>query len=183
MLTNAQKTTLKAAIEADNALNAKPNNPDGNAEILLALMQAASPDYYVWRSNVSRADVYNLTGDGSSSWDWTLYKGQAVAEQNAWTQMFMGDQANFGLLNIRVGVGKIFTGSAQQNAQRDHVLSVGRRKATVLEKILAVAVISPPANTGNNTGTARGTTTNPDLLGFEGSLTTDEIEAARNFAG
>lgn len=181
MLTTAQLQTLKAAIDADGALAAQPNNSDGAFAIAAVLNQLASPDYYVWRSNVGRADVYNTVGDGASTWDWTIYKNQSVSEQNAWTQIFMGDQANFGQLNVRVGIGKIFTGSAGANAQRDHVLSVGRRKATRCEKIFAVAVVAPPANTGNSGG-ARGATTNPDVLTFEGTLQYQDVEAARALA-
>lgn len=180
MLTPAQLATLKSHINASNDLNVYPNNSDGNFAIAALLNLSASPDYFVWRSSVTRQDVYNSVGDGSSSWNWSTYKAQSVTEQNAWTQMFMGDQCNFGQLNNRVGVQTIFTGSAPQNAQRDHVLSVGRRKATRLEKLLAIAVVSPPANTGNNTGTARGSTTNPDVLGYEGSVDFNDVEAARN---
>lgn len=178
-LTAAQKTAIKAAIEADSVLNAFPNNPDGNFEIAKALNLAASPDYFVWRSSISRAEIYSGVGDGGSTWNWTTYKNQGATEQNAWVQMFMGDQTNIGQLNVRVGVGNIFTGSAQANAQRDHVLSLGRRKATVAEKACAIAVSNPPANTGNSGGN-RGASTNPDNLGFEGKLTSDDVESARN---
>ena len=179
-LTTAQLQAIKADIIATPELNAHPNNSDGNFEIAKLYNKPADPDYYVWSSSVARASIYNNAGDGGSLWDWTIYKGQAVSEQNAWVQMFMGDAANFGKVNLRAGIGKIFTGSAQQNAQRDHILSLGRRKATRLEKLLALAVVNPPANSGNNTGNARGSTTNPDELGFEGAVNLNEIEQARN---
>lgn len=180
-LTSAQKTALKAAIVADNTLNSKPNNPDGNVEIATALNQLASPDYWVWHPAVSRSTIYNETSDLPSSWDWSTYKAQAVAEQNAWVQMFMGDAADFGKVNLRSGVASVFSGSAAQNNQRAHVFANARRKATRAEKACAVAVTSPPANTGND-GVAgnRGKTTNPDVLTLIGNITSDDVESARN---
>lgn len=177
-LTAPQKATVKAAILADNTLSSKPNNSDGNFEIARQLNLAASPAYWVWRTNVSRQEIYNNTSDVATTWDWTFYKNQSATEQNAWVQMFMGDQANFAQVNLRAGIGKIFTAGASVN--RDHALAVGRRTCSVIEKLLAIAVASPPANTGND-GIAgnRGKTTNPDVMTFEGAITGDDVESAR----
>ena len=171
-----QAQTLKAYIEADPVLSQYPNNSDGYQEVAKALNALASPNYYVWSSHVSREAIYNSVGDGNSTWDWALYKAQSVTEQGAWREIFMNDAANFGQLNVRVGVGKIFSGTAPQNAQRDHILSIGRRLATLVEKLLAIAVTSPPANSGNNAAHARGATTNPDVLGFEEQIHYTDIE-------
>jgi hypothetical protein len=144
-----------------------------------ALNILASPHYWVWRASVTRRDIYTTVPDTGSSWNWTTYKNQPVSEQNAWVQMFMGDEVNFSHMNVRVGIAAIFTGSASANAQRDHCLAVGRRKCTIIEKLLAIAVTSPPANTGNDGIVGnRGNTTNPDVLGFEGFVTPDDIVAA-----
>src|SRR4051812_39957110 len=124
-LSPSAKSTIKAAILADPTLSAKPNNSDGNFEIANAMNAAASPAYWVWRTNVSRSEIYNNTSDLATAWSWTVYKGQAAVEQNAWTQMFMGDQANFAQVNLRVGVAAIFTAGASVN--RDHALAIGRR--------------------------------------------------------
>jgi hypothetical protein len=94
--------------------------------------------------------------------------------------MFMGDTGPVGQVNFRAGIGAIFTGSAPQTAQRDHCLAISRRLATVFEKLFAVAVTNPPANTGNNTGNARGATTNPDNLGVEGPVSFQDVSQARN---
>lgn len=178
-LTASQKVTVKAAILADNTLNSKPNNSDGNFEIARLMNLPASPSYWVWRTNVSRAEIYNITSDVATTWDWTLYKNQSATEQNSWVQMFMGDQASFAQLNLRAGIGKIFT--AGSSGQRDHCLAVGRRTCSVIEKLLAITVTSPPANTGNDGIVGnRGKTTNPDVMTFEGNITNDDIESARN---
>lgn len=154
-LSPAQRTALKADILANtDTLQAYT---DGNLEQLAALYNApASPSFWVWRTSVSRADIYTrqndlpVAGAQTGFWDWTTYKNQGVAEQNAWTQMFMDDVANFSLVNVRDGIAKIFTGSAAANAQRDHCLAIGRRLSSRLEKLFAVgtgSTVSPATMT------------------------------------
>lgn len=136
-LTTSQLTALKQAIEADAVLNAFPNNSDGAFAIAELLNQIASPDYWVWRTSVSRAGIYNDVSPDGTTWSWTTYKGQTVAEQNAWTQMFMGDTANFSKQNLRDGVAAIFSGSGAPATQRAHITAMGRKKATRIQKIFS----------------------------------------------
>ena len=180
-MTPQQLTTLKTYIDSQPDLSSDPNNDDGFVATAKKLNAVASPAYLVWRSSVARTEIYNTTGDGGSTWAWDTYKGQSTAEQGAWREMFMGDSAPFDKLNTRVGVGKIFSGTGAQAAQRDHVLSIGRRQVTRAEKLFAVAVTNPPANTGND-GVAgnRGTATNPDVMTFEGLVTASDVQQARN---
>lgn len=176
-LTSQQLTVLKAWLDA----NAVGMNDEQAANAL----NATAPSYLVWRKTVTRSDVYNLTTTSGTTWDWSTYKGQSVTEQGAWTQMFMGDVGNVGLMNWRAGAGKIFTGSAPQNAQRDHIFAVGRRLCTVGEKLFVKAVSNPAANSGND-GVAgnRGTATNPDDLpsnfGNINTFTPTNVSEARN---
>lgn len=162
ILTAQQLTAVKAAVVADPVLNAFPNNSDGNFEVAARLNLPASPNYWVWRTAVARADIYNVTSDLPSDWDWTLYKNQGVAEQNAWVQMFMGDQADFSKANLRAGVAKIFGAG---NANNAHVLAVARRLARRIEQILA-------------TGT--GSTATPATMNAEGTITGDQVDLARH---
>lgn len=164
-MTSAEKVILKAHIQATPALDAI--YVDGNLVALAdALNVTASPDYWVWRTDVTRSDIYNkpnglpVSGAQTGFWDWTTYKNQGVAEQNAWVQMFMGDIANFSQLNLREGIGKIFTGSAAANAQRDHCLAIGRRLASLTEEVFA-------------TGT--GSTASPATMSFEGQVTVADL--------
>lgn len=166
MLTSAQKVTLQTNILSLTGVG-EPNEPvvgpyvvgnlTGTVDYYNAL---AVPDFWVWRTAVSRAEIYNDVSPDATTWSWTTYRNQSATEQNAWVQMFMGDQANFAKENLRTGIGAIFTGSAQANAQRDHCLSAGRRKATRLEKLFA-------------TGT--GSTASPAVMGVEGDLTTTDL--------
>lgn len=164
-MTSAQLATLKADIIADGTLNAFPNNSDGAVAIAAIYNVTASPDYWVWRTSVSRDDIYNTQDFESNFWNWTTYKNQSAVEQNAWVQMFMGDRANFSAANLRAGVAAIFTGSAPANAQRDHCLSVGRRKATRFEKLFA---------------TGAGTSTAPSTSALESPVSYQDIDQARN---
>lgn len=167
-LSDAQKALLRDHIIASGDLNIYPNSNDGNIEVKNLLNLQAAPDFYVWRSEVSRSEVYNLTSAEATTWNWTTYKNQGATEQNAWTQMFMGDRADFSKPNLRAGIAAIFTGSAQANAQRDHCLAMGKRLAKRGEKVL---------------GTGTGSLAVPATMTFEGSLTADDVEQARNYQG
>jgi hypothetical protein len=158
-LSNAQKLILKGWLVANAA----------------ALNAQAAPDYWVWRESITRFDVHHQTGPDGTTWNWATYKTQGVAEQNAWTLMFMGDVGPVGLVNFRAGVLAIFSGTGAPLAQRTHVFAVGRRRATVAQKLLAVAVVSPPANTGNDTAQARGSAANPDNSGYDPPITAQDV--------
>ncbi len=135
-LSAAQNAALKTAIQNDSGANAF--FVVGDLSGLAAYEnQPATPDFWIWRTSVSRADVYNTVDWEAGVWNWTTYKNQQVTEQNAWTQIFMGDQADFSQDNVRAGITSIFTGSAPAVAQQNHCLSVGRRKATRFEKVFA----------------------------------------------
>lgn len=158
MLTSAQSQTLKSAILADGALAPLTSGPGTDyGAIASAMNLAASPAYWVWRTSVSRSEMYNKASPDATFWDWTIYKGQSVTEQNAWVQMFMGDSADFSQANLRAGIGKIF-GAA--NAQTVHALAIGRRQATRAEKLLA-------------TGT--GSAASPGVMSFEGAIQIADI--------
>lgn len=166
-MTDAQLATLRTNILTLAApgqpleLLVAAGNTDAIADYYNAL---AVPDWFVWRTSVSRADIYSGNPQPeNSAWNWTTYKNQSATEQGAWTQMFMGDQANFAQDNIRAGVSAIFTGSAQANAQRDHVLAVARRQANRLEKLFAVGT---------------GSTAAPAKMGFEGTTSGREVFTA-----
>lgn len=157
-LTTAQQSTVKAAILADGALAPLTSGPGTDyGAIAAAMSAAASPVYWVWRTSVSRAELYNKASPTGSFWDWTIYKGQSATEQNAWVQMFMGDAADFSQQNLRDGIGKIF-GAA--NAQTTHCLAIGRRQANRVERLLA-------------SGT--GSTGSPGVMAFEGELRITDI--------
>ena len=171
-LTSTQKATLKSDILADGSLSSLPNNDAGNALIAAAYNAVASPNYWAFRTDLTRAVIYHEIGPEGTTWSWTTYKNQQVAEQNAWVQMFMGDLVNFSKPNLRAGVDAIFSGSGAPASQRAHVAAMGRRQATRVEKLFAAA-------TAGGAG-QRGSTGNPDTLTLEGAITATDVEEARN---
>ena len=164
-LSTSQLAVLKAAILADPVLAAETPDSDGAQRIADAMNALAAPAFYVWRTNVSREEIYNSTSAEATTWNWTTYKNQGATEQNAWTQMFMGDRANFAQANLRAGVAAIFTGSGPANAQRDHILAVAKRPATRGEKLFAVGT---------------GTLLAPATMAFEGVITYQDVQNARS---
>lgn len=165
-LTTAQLSAIKADILADPALAGQPNNPDGNTAIAIVYNAVASPDYWVWRSFVSDREIYETTTADATTWSWTTFIGRSQGERDAWRQMVnMAGGLNPSLANVRSGIADIFSGAGGAN-QRTHLLTLGRRKASRVEKLLKAS------------GT--GSTGDPALMGFEGPIAGDQVEAARN---
>lgn len=167
-LTTAQLAAIKADILADSALNAFPNSNDGNFAIAAAYSVTASPDYWVWRTRVTKAEMVQETSVDGTTFNWTGngFITRSAGEQAAWQQIFNGELAcNPSLPNVRQAFLDIFSGTGNAAANRTHLSTISRRKANRVEKLLA-------------TGT--GSTASPATMGFEGTLTYQDIEAARN---
>jgi hypothetical protein len=168
MLTPAQQATVKADILADSMLNAFPNNSDGAFEIAKLYNLPAAVDFWVWRTAVDRNEFTNSTSvDGTTfTWVGNGFITRSVGEQTAWSELFNSTHSvNPSLPNVRQAFADIFSGSGNAAANRTHMLAIARRKTTRLEKLLA-------------TGT--GSTASPGLLTFEGTVSFNDIELARN---
>jgi len=182
-LTSAQLTALKAHIAANtNTVNLAganvqikdtDNNGDVNIEVA-AWYNLPVADYWVWKSFVRDRDIYEVTtpAPDNTSWSWTIFIARSQGERDAWRQMVnMAGGLNPSLASVRTGVADIFSGTGGAN-QRAHLLTLGRRLSTNIEKLLAVATVGGVGN--------RGITTNPDTMAFEGAVTGNDITAARN---
>ena len=167
-LTTAQLATLKADILADGTLNAFPANSDGAFAIAAAYALTAVPDFWVWRSAVSMDEITTKTSvDGTVfAWTGTGFITRAQGERDAWTAIFGTNRTcNPSLANTRQAFSDIFSGAtAPAPANRTHLLTVARRKATRIEKLFA-------------TGT--GSTAVPALMGYEGSISYNDVLQAR----
>lgn len=191
MLTDAQLATLKADILADPVLAAKPNNGDGNFEIAVAYALAASPDYYVWRTDVPKDEIFDAitwanftpqdTPDNTATWTNRSLSCQGK-QFNLQTMLVGRETFNAAKSLLRGGLNDATTNlpSGASGANRSggwaNILTILRRKANRLEKLFSVA----GSGVGNNGGDARGATTNPDVMVVEGIVTHDEVQAARN---
>lgn len=162
-LSDAQKATLKADILANPALTQEVS--DRRDDLIRDYYNAlASPTFTVWRTSVSRAEIYHQTSAESTTWSWTIFKGQTQGEQGSWKEMFMGDRADMSLPNLRAGVENIFGVS---NAQTTHIKAIGKRACNRVERLFV-------------TGT--GSLAAPGTLVVEGSLTQPEVSALLNAA-
>jgi hypothetical protein len=168
-LTTAQLQALQAEIEADPALDNQPMTPDGHVAVAAALNLSASPDFWVWRTSVSKAEYTQFTSVDGTTFNWTGagFITRSQGERDAWHELFNSNEAcNPSLANVRQAFQDIFSGgTAPAPANRTHLATVSRRKATRAEKLLA-------------TGT--GSTASPAVMGFEGDLSGDDVALARS---
>lgn len=153
------------------------NAPSLNDEDAAALLNAAAtPDFWVWRTAVTKSELVNSTSiDGTTfNWTGTGFITRSVGERDAWRELFNGtNSVNPSLPQVRQAFQDIFSGAtAPAPANRTHLVTVCRRKATVGEKLFA-------------TGT--GSTASPGTLGtnaagnyLEGVVTAGNVSEARN---
>ena len=161
-LTEPQLATLKAAIlaSADPAVIAAIGGGQvGRNDTELARLYNQQAASYVWRTDVQRAEIYHQTSAQGTAWNWTTYKAQNVTEQNAWTQMFMGDTADFSLPNLRAGVEAIFSGAGAPALQRTHVSNIAKRFALKAEAIFVTGGVGTFADPATLSPTAIGEVT------------------------
>lgn len=162
-LSLAQKQTLKTWLTT----NASGLNNEEAAALLNAF---PTPDFWVWRTNVSKAEIVQKTSIDGTTFNWVGngFITRSVGELTAWQEMFNGSQAiNPSLANVRTAFSDIFSGTGNAAANRTHLLTVARRKATVAEKLFAAGT---------------GTTASPAVMGVgaEGEVTGDDVSEALN---
>lgn len=165
-MTPEQLLTLKAAILADPVLAAKAGTADGRYEIAAALNLTAAPDYWVWRTSVSTDALQADPG-----FDWTRVDNLTIGKARIWEWITSAPTINPSQANVRAGFAATWA-AAGDAATLAAILGVCRRKCRRAEKLFVVA--SP-----NGVGT-RGSTSNPDTMTFEGSVTAGNVEAALN---
>lgn len=158
-LSPAQLATLKTSIAADPVLNAKPNNSDGAFDIAAAYNLAASPSFTVWKTKVLVAEV----GD---KFNGAELAGLTTANQSRLQTIAMYSAAglNPSLADRRAAFDDIFSGAGGA-LTRANLLALWKRLATRGEKLYA-------------TGT--GSDASPGTLVFEGQITGQDVESARN---
>lgn len=180
-LTAPQLATLKAAITADPTLAAFPMTGDGYNDLAIFLNgSVATPDFWVWRELVSKNEYTQGTSlDGTTfNWTGTGFITRAVGERDAWRELFNASGAvNVALVSVRQAFNDIFSGAtAPAPANRTHLLTTSRAKATRIQKIFAIASAAPPTPSG-----ALGSTT-AVATSVVSSVTPAEVETARNLA-
>ena len=167
-LTAAQLAVLKVDIIADPVLNAKPQTADGAFDIAIAYNLVAVPDFWVWRTSVTKDELVGTTSvDGTVfNWTGTGFITRAQGERDAWRELFSGEgSVNPSLPQVRQAFLDIFSGgTAPAPANRTHLATVARRKASRVEKLFATGI---------------GSTGSPGLMAFEGLLGYQDVLNAR----
>ena len=160
MLTTAQSQAIKAAILADPVLAAYPMTSGGSYSIAEALNAEASPAFVVWRTSVPQDEI---TQNGFT---WTDVDNLTIGKARIWEWLFLNESRsmNPSKANVRAGIVECWSGTAGKLAVQASVFSHCKRNATRAEKILA-------------TGT--GSDASPGLMSFEGSLSPDDVQVAR----
>lgn len=170
-LTSAQLTALKTDIAANtNTIPAgRPfagtqiknlaSGPDQNVEISLWYNLTSSPDWTVWKTNVSISDI-------GKKFNGSELAGLSTANQTRLqtVALFSALGVNPSLADQRAFFDDIFSGAGGTNT-RASLLVLWKRLARNIEKLLS-------------TGT--GSDASPATLTFEGTITAADVEAARN---
>lgn len=141
----------------------------------------SDPDYWVWRTSVSKHEVTDTTSihtDGTTvtAFSWGGAQGGYIArsqgERDAWRELFnTGLEIKPYLANVRTAINDIFSGTgAAAVGNRNHLWGISQRKCTVGEKLFVSVTVGGPTQTGS-----RGAKTNPDTLGPEGDVTPQNI--------
>ena len=175
-LTSAQLTTWKADIAsnvntvtwqgAPTAINALPTTTDAYDAIAKWYNLLASPDY-----------TPQDTPDNTVTW---TNNSLACQGKQFNLQILLQGKTTFDAskINLRAGLNDATTSlpsgaaGASKSGGWTNILPILRRKASNIEKLFATQT----SGVGVNSGDALGATTNPALMGFEGTVTFRDLE-------
>lgn len=188
-LSPAQIAILHTDIINTPAFNSIPAGPEGAQAIADIYNAAASPSFIVWRTSVNASFIMS-----AANWDWTRVDNLSVGKARIWEWMTRagsstGAMIDFSKCNIRTSVETTFSVESSDAPNRQASYDQGSRPATRLEKLFAVAQGNTACGSGNGAApSAHGTMCGspgacigPALLGYEGSVTYQEVQTARGF--
>jgi hypothetical protein len=168
-LTSAQLTALKNDIAADGTLSQIPHTSDGAFDVAAAYNLAFAPDFWVWKTSITKHELVNGTGPDGTVFNWTGagFITRSQGERDAFAAIFNSTlTCNPSLPQVRQAFGDIFSGNtAPAPANRTHLLAIARRKATRAERLFAAGT---------------GSTASPGTLTFEGTLSFNDVLQAWN---
>lgn len=169
MLTNAQKSVLATDIRANTNPTIVAALAIRNDRVITDFYNSvATPDFWLWKSDLKLQDIYGLTSPApvNGTWNWTFYSGMNSGEQGSWLEMAGPTRSlNLTLSNIRNGITTVFKGPQGGDAQANHILALGRYQALLVEKLFA-------------TGT--GSVASPGLAVFQGPVEQLDLSDALN---
>lgn len=146
MLTPAQLATLKADIAADPVLSTLPHTPDDALAIAAIYNTIVSPEFIVWRTEVTEDEFTDLTSAEGTSWNWSAFIARSQGERDGWARMFTRGFINPARPNVRQAIIDIFSGTQNSApAQRAHCAAIGKRPATRAEQLFSTGTGSVAA--------------------------------------
>lgn len=157
-LTLQQKTTLKAFIAADPVMSVQLPGGAGAFPIAALLNATANPAFIVWKTSVSVDEIMR------NGMDWARVDNLSVGKARIWDWLGRLGSFDASKANVRAGIDAAWVGTAADLAVRASVYTHCKRSANVIEKLFA-------------TGT--GSDATPATMAFEGSITPDEVQEAR----
>ena len=161
-LTPEQLQTFRAALFAETNPVVVAALAEGSFGIATDYYNAeATPAYTVWKT---RVELEEITSNG---FDWVRVDNLSVGKARIWEWMFGSESKsiNPSKPNIRAGIAEVWKGTAADLAVQAVVLGHCKRPATLFESLFV-------------TGT--GTTADPAQLGWEGTLSLNDLSDALN---
>ena len=185
-LTDVQNSAIKTYVQGDQTLNGLPHNSDSAFQIAGALNAAASPAWYVFRTNMPKSEVQNLIGYAAMTPAQAIPSNNTAEALQIWiAKCLLAQSKQFNLQNLMVGTLDTtinFALSGNRTAFQDALTALPTkddgttqaagwvalqlafsRAATVVEKLLATGV---------------GTKGSPGLMTFEGSVSSNDVQTA-----
>jgi hypothetical protein len=169
ILTPTQTATFVTYLTVTNAAEFATWVEGYEDQVIADAMNAInSPDFWVWRTKVTKEEITGMVSIDGTSFTWTGngFIGRTVQELLAWQELFstVDGTVNPSLPHMRAAFADIFSGTGNAASNRAHLAVVGRRKATRFERLFATGTGSAPS---------------PGVLMLEGEL--DYLDIARAF--
>jgi hypothetical protein len=153
-LTTAQLQALKADIAADPAFSALPHNSDSGYAVARAYNLPATPDFYVWKSGVTLAEIM---GNG---FDWARVDNLSVGKGRIWEWMGQQGTIDPSRANVRAGIVAVWVGTQPDLNVRLAVFGHCQRLAKRAEKLFATGAGTAAIVDGSG----------PAVMGYEGEI-------------
>jgi hypothetical protein len=146
-LTPTQQATLVADIAADPVLSQQPQNSDGASAVAEAYNVVATPDYWVYRTNVARREYLFGTSPGGTSFTFqgNGFITRTAQELTTWRELFhpTTDTTDPSLPTVQQALLDIFSGPGNAQQNRVHIGHMSRRLATRVERLYVTGTGTP----------------------------------------
>lgn len=158
-LSGSQLQTLKANIALDAELSALPFTSGSAGVIAAAYNSEAAGPFVVWKTSVAEKDIL------ANGMTWTRVDNLSIGKARIWEWLFKFGTINASKQNIRDGIDAVWVGTQADLDVRASVYTHCKRNATRAEKLFVSG--------------GSGTTLSPATMTFEGAITSDDVQQAR----